>query len=99
MPIHHDAIGVCPAILLSDPMHADDETFERVVHASAAAGFTSFSLWSFWATTYGTERARSLLDSVGIGVGAVEAVTQWVHGPSVALDAEITATAEAAAVL
>jgi sugar phosphate isomerase/epimerase len=99
MPLHHDAIGICPAILLPDPMDADDEHFERVVHAAAAAGFTSFSLWSFWATRYGTERARFLLDSVGISVGAVEAVTQWVDGPSVALDAEITATGEVAAVL
>jgi sugar phosphate isomerase/epimerase len=98
-PIEHDAIGICPAILLPDPMQADDEAFERVVHASAAAGFTSFSLWTFWATRYGTERARALLDSVGIRVGAVEAVTQWVEGPSVTLDAEIRATAEAATVL
>ena len=60
--------------------------------ASADAGFASFSLWSFWATTYGTERTRALLDSVGIRVRAVEAVTQWVGGPSHALDAEITAT-------
>ena len=98
-PIEHGAIGICPAILLTDPMAADDEAFERVVHASAAAGFTSFSLWSFWATRYGTERTRDLLDSVGIRVGAVEAVTQWVGGPGVALDAEITATAEVATVL
>jgi sugar phosphate isomerase/epimerase len=98
-PIQHDAIGICPAILLPDPMQADDEAFERVVHAAAGAGFTSFSLWTFWATRYGTERARALLDSVGMGVGAVEAVTQWVNGPSIELDAEITATAEAATIL
>jgi hypothetical protein len=41
-PIQHDAIGICPAILLPDPMQADDEAFERVVHAAAGAGFTSF---------------------------------------------------------
>jgi sugar phosphate isomerase/epimerase len=99
MPLHHDAIGICPAILIPDPMEADDETFERVVQASAAAGFTSFSLWSFWATRYGTERTRALLDAAGIGVGAVEAVTQWADGPSAALDAELAATAEVATVL
>ena len=70
-----------------------------MVRASADAGFASFSLWSFWATTYGTERTRALLDSVGIRVRAVEAVTQWVGGPSRALDAEITATSEVATAL
>jgi sugar phosphate isomerase/epimerase len=95
-PIQHDAVGICPAILLPEPMRTDDETFERVVHAAAAAGFTSFSLWSFWATSYGTERARALLDSVGIRVPAVEAVMQWANGPSNALDAEMTAMTEAA---
>jgi sugar phosphate isomerase/epimerase len=99
MPLQVDSIGICPAVLLPDPMRVDDEAFERVVHASAAAGFTSFSLWSFWATSYGTERARVLLDSVGIRVRAVEAVTQWAGGPSEALDAEITATSEVATVL
>jgi sugar phosphate isomerase/epimerase len=99
MPLHHDATGICPAILIPDPMQVDDETFERVVQASAAAGFTSFSLWSFWATRYGTERTRALLDAAGIGVGAVEALTQWAGGPSAALDAELTATAEVATVL
>lgn len=69
------------------------------MHASADAGFTSFSLWSFWATNYGTERTRALLDAVGIRVRAVEAVTQWVGGPSGALDAEITATSEVATAL
>jgi sugar phosphate isomerase/epimerase len=99
MPIHHDAIGVCPAILVPDPMHADDEAFERVVHASAAAGFTSFSLWSFWATRYGLEETRALLDGAGIGVPAVEAVRQWTGGPSDELDAEIAATAAVATAL
>jgi sugar phosphate isomerase/epimerase len=96
MNIQHEAVGICPAILVQDPMATDDETFERVVHAAAAARFTSFSLWSFWATTYGTERARALLDSVGIRVPAVEAVMQWVHGPGVALDSEMTAMTEVA---
>ena len=99
MHLQPDAVGICPAILLPDPMGTDDEAFERVVHASADAGFTSFSLWSFWATRYGIERTRALLESVGIGVRAVEAVTQWVGGPSGALDAEITATAEVATAL
>jgi sugar phosphate isomerase/epimerase len=99
MPLQPDAVGICPAILLPDPMGTDDEAFERVVHASADAGFTSFSLWSFWATRYGIERTRALLESVGIGVRAVEAVTQWVDGPGRALDAEIAATSEVATAL
>jgi sugar phosphate isomerase/epimerase len=94
-PNQHD-IGICPAILLPDPMSTDDEAFERVVRAAAASGFTSFSLWTFWATAYGTERARALLDSAGIRVPAVEAVMQWAHGPSTALDAEMAATAATA---
>ncbi|HET9667509.1 MAG TPA: hypothetical protein VFP09_12160, partial [Desertimonas sp.] len=71
MPLQPDAVGICPAILLPEPMRADDEAFERAVHASADAGFDSFSLWSFWATAYGTERARALLDSAGIRVRVV----------------------------
>ena len=97
--IQHDAIGICPAILLREPMNVDDATFERVVQANAAAGFTSFSLWSFWATSYGTERARALLDAAGIRVPAVEAVMQWAAGPSAALDAEMASMTDTATAL
>ncbi len=97
--IEQEAIGICPAILLGDPMTADDEAFERVVRASTAAGFTAFSLWSFWATRYGLEETRALLDSAGIAVPAVEAVRQWTEGPSDELDAEIAATAVVATAL
>lgn len=81
MPLRLDAIGICPAILVPDPLTPSDDTFERAIRGATAAGFDAFSLWSFWATDYGLERASTLLDSLGAAVPAVEAAMQWVHGP------------------
>jgi sugar phosphate isomerase/epimerase len=89
MPLRSDTIGVCPAILVPDPLTPRDESFEGALRAAVAAGFDAFSLWSFWPTAYGIERARDLLDSLGATVPAVEAATQWARGPK-------PATAEAA---
>ena len=61
MPLRSDTIGVCPAILVPDPLTPRDESFEGAVRAAVAAGFDAFSLWSFWPTAYGIERARDLL--------------------------------------
>ncbi len=96
MPVEHDAIGVCPAILTVDPFATDAAEFERVVRAAAAAGFTEFSLWPTWADVYGGERARELFDSLGITVPTVEAITQWAKGPGSALETEATAMIGAA---
>jgi sugar phosphate isomerase/epimerase len=84
MPLPLDPVGICPAILVPDPLTASDETFESVARAAAGAGFDAFSLWSFWPTAYGVERARDLLDSLGIAVPAIEAATQWAQGPDAA---------------
>jgi len=81
MPLHTDAIGICPAILVPEPLTASDDTFEHAVRGAAAAGFTTLSLWSFWPTAYGLDRARDLLDEVGATAPAVEAAMQWAHGP------------------
>ena len=81
-------IGLCPAVLVPDPMTCDDATFEAVVDATAGAGFGSVSLWAFWAMGYGVERARALLDGAGVTVPVVETALQWVDGPGAALEAE-----------
>ena len=83
-PIQHDAIGICPAILVPDPMQIDAETFEHTIRGATAAGFDAFSLWAFWPVAYGIERARDLLDSLGATVCAIEAAMQWVGGPDAA---------------
>jgi sugar phosphate isomerase/epimerase len=80
MLLQLDAVGICPAILLPDPFEITAESFERVVRGATAAGFDAFSFWSFWPTTYGVERARDLLGSLGATVPVVEAATQWSHG-------------------
>ena len=86
MAFETDDIGMCPAILVRDPLQSDAGTFERVARASAAAGFRELSVWAFYATACGAERARELLDEFGLSVRVIEAVTQWVDGPGDALD-------------
>ena len=85
MSVPPEAIGMCPAILVPDPLGGDATTFERTVRGAAAAGFDTFSLWSFWPVRYGSERARDLLDSLGATAPAIEAAQQWVGGPDAAL--------------
>lgn len=91
MAVRDDDIGLCPATLLVDPMQIDDARFEAAARAAAGAGFAALSLWSFWVTAYGTERARALLDSLGLRAAMVEAVTGWIEGPGERLDAELDA--------
>ncbi len=94
----HD-IGMCPAILLTDPLNCDADTLERVTRASAAAGFDALSVWAFYATACGTDRARDLLAELGVAVRVVEAVTQWVDGAGEHLDADAKATLDVASAL
>jgi len=82
MPLQVDAIGICPAILVPEPLVPGDDAFERAIRGATAAGLDAFSLWAFWATAYGLERARDLLQSLGATVPAVEAAMQWVFGPA-----------------
>ena len=84
MSIHRGAIGICPAILVPDPLTPNDDTFEGAIRGATSAGFRAFSLWSFWPAAYGIERARDLLDSLDATVPAIEAATQWARGPDAA---------------
>ncbi len=84
MPLRLDSIGICPAILVPDPMSPSDDTFEGTVRPASAAGMGAFSFWAFWPTDYGIERANELLESLDARVGAVEAAGQWAAGPDVA---------------
>jgi sugar phosphate isomerase/epimerase len=81
VPLRLDAIGICPAILVPEPLTASDHTFEQAVRGATAAGFDEFSLWSFWPAAYGLDRALDLLDEVGATVPAIEAAMQWADGP------------------
>jgi len=88
-PFASDAVGMCPATLLPDPMRCEGHDLEQIARASADAGFTTFSLWSFYATGNGVDATRAALADAGIRVQAVEAATRWPEGPAPAVsDAE-----------
>ncbi len=84
-----DAVGMCPATLLPEPMTCDAAGLREIAGASAGAGFPTLSLWSFYATGNGVDTARAVFDDAGVTVRAVEAATQWTEGPEAAIaDAE-----------
>jgi sugar phosphate isomerase/epimerase len=85
-PFAPDAVGMCPATLLTPPRSFDAASIDRVVHASAAAGFPSMSLWLTYVRLIGIDATRALIDDAGIAVRAVEAVSLWADGPTVALE-------------
>jgi sugar phosphate isomerase/epimerase len=78
-----DAVGICPGTLLVDPAY-DAANVELSLRAAAGAGFTSVSLWSMWATRYGLDATRGLLDDLGLAVPSLEAATSWSNGPAAA---------------
>ncbi len=80
-----DAVGMCPATLLLEPMTCDVAGLRDIAQASAGAGFPTVSLWSFYATGNGVDTTRSVLDDAGVTVRAVEAATRWAEGPDAAL--------------
>ena len=80
-PFRADAVGMCPATLLPEPMTCDAAGLRDLARASAAAGFPTFSLWSFYATGNGVDTARMMFDDAGVSVRAVEAATRWAEGP------------------
>jgi sugar phosphate isomerase/epimerase len=85
-----DAVGMCPATLLPEPMTCDADGLREIAGASAGAGFPTFSLWSFYATNNGVDTARMMFDDAGVAVRAVEAATQWTEGPEAAVaDADL----------
>jgi sugar phosphate isomerase/epimerase len=84
-----EAVGMCPATLLPEPMTCDAAGLHDIAGASAGAGFPTLSLWSFYATGNGVDTARTVFDDAGVTVRAVEAATQWTEGPEAAIaDAE-----------
>jgi len=89
VPFDSEAVGMCPATLLPDPMSCDAAGLRDIAQASAGAGFRTFSLWSFYATGNGVDATRTVLYDAGITVRAVEAATRWPEGPGPAVaDAE-----------
>jgi sugar phosphate isomerase/epimerase len=72
-------IGICPATLLVDPMHADAATIAAAGEAACAAGFTDASVWSF--------QLDGLADS-GLRPRVLEAALAWAGDDAAAADAE-----------
>ena len=70
-----------PATLLPEPITCDAAGLRDLTWASAAAGFPTFSLWSFYADGKGVDTARMMFDDAGVSVRAVEAATRWTEGP------------------
>jgi sugar phosphate isomerase/epimerase len=89
-PFRADAVGMCPATLLPEPMTCDADGLRDIARASVGAGFPTLSLWSFYATDNGVETTRTMFDDAGVTVRAVEAATRWAEGPEAAVaDAEV----------
>ena len=84
-PFRADAVGMCPATLLTEPMTCDADGLRDIAQASAGAGFPTLSLWSFHATDNGVDTTRTMFDDAGVTVRAVEAATQWAEGPEAAV--------------
>jgi sugar phosphate isomerase/epimerase len=86
-------LTMCLAGLRDDPFtcHADD--FERMVVASASAGFRGLSLWTMYlhqvaADGLDAKGVGRLCDEHGLQVRVIEAVTAWPFGDRSAIDAE-----------
>jgi len=94
--IRAEEVGLCAATLLTDPMSCDEATFTAIAQAAASAGFGSLSVWPFQVLAIGLERVASILDGAGVRVGAVEASTQWVDGPTAALTDEVAGMVDTA---
>jgi len=89
-------VGLCPGILLTDPMHCDRAGFTEAVAATAEVGFDSVSLWAMHAQAVGLGQTQSLLADAGLSVAVVEALVQWGSGPGPALREEAEATLDIA---
>jgi sugar phosphate isomerase/epimerase len=72
-------IGICPATLLVDPMHAGAEEISAAGEAARAAGFTEASVWSFQLDAFG---------GAGLRTHVLEAALAWAGDDPAAAVAE-----------
>ena len=79
-----DDVGVCVSTLHVTPHQFDTADIERCVTAAGAAGLPSLVFQVHWASTYGGEALRGLLDDQGLTAGALESAMGWVEGPDAA---------------
>jgi sugar phosphate isomerase/epimerase len=88
-----DDLTMCLAGLRDDPFTCHVADLERMVNASADAGFRGVALWTMYVSQVGAEGLdvkgiARLLDDHGLQVRVVEAVTAWPFGDRKAIDAE-----------
>ena len=74
-----DALGMCTATLLADPMSATDADVRMAGEACVAAGLTEVSVWA---------HQLPALDGLGLHVAVVEAAMGWANGEPAAAAAE-----------
>jgi sugar phosphate isomerase/epimerase len=77
-------------------MTCDEASFAAITQAAAEAGFTTVSVFPFWAQAIGMDRTAALLGDAGLRARAVEGSTQWVEGATAALRQEVDGLLEAA---
>jgi sugar phosphate isomerase/epimerase len=99
-----DDLTMCLAGLRDDPYTCHPADLERIVAASADAGFRGVSLWSMYALQAIAEgldvkAIGRLCDEHGIQVRVIEAVTAWPSGDRAAIEAEARPVFELAAEL
>jgi sugar phosphate isomerase/epimerase len=81
-----EAVGVCLATLLPDPMATCEAAdLQQTVEAAAGAGFTQASVWEWHAAKTGVEATRGMVDAAGLKVRALETAIPWSAGPETAM--------------
>lgn len=65
-----DAVGICVATLVVDPMAAGEAEVRAASQAAVAAGFTEASVWA---------HHLDAVDGTGLGIAVVEGVTAWAN--------------------
>jgi sugar phosphate isomerase/epimerase len=88
-----DDLTMCLAGLRDDPFTCGAAELERLIAASARAGFRGVSLWSMYAQQAASDGLdvkgiARLLEAHGMQARVVEAVTAWPSGDRAAIEAE-----------
>jgi sugar phosphate isomerase/epimerase len=91
-----DDLTMSLAGLRDDPFTCGPGDLERIVRASAGAGFRGVSLWSIYAEQlalegYGAKAIARLCSQHGVQVRMIEALTQWPTADRAAIDDEARA--------